>query len=238
MQIQKYEKELKTKKEEIEIKLQKEFENQLNTDLNGILIEINNKRKNIENKLKQKILNQYKNFENNFEQKFIEMSRITQSKIIQLNEDNKKSNINKCNSVHNNIICKRCFQNPIKEFRYKCSKCNNYNLCENCEEANSISGDHPHNFVKIRKVEDNNMMLKNIKISNNNFNNNYNNNNNIFDNENENKMLNKWEFTKNEELMFSYECLVTKLKCYIFQGANQAQLQIILKNNGKLPWIQ
>ena len=97
LQIQKYEKELKTKKEEIEIKLQKEFENQLNTDLNGILIEINNKRKNIENKLKQKILNQYKNFENNFEQKFIEMSRITQSKIIQLNEDNKKSNIHKCN---------------------------------------------------------------------------------------------------------------------------------------------
>ena len=38
--------------------------------------------------------------------------------------------------------------------------------------------------------------------------------------------------------MYSYECLVNKLNCYILEGVNKAVLSIILKNNGKMPWVK
>ena len=57
----------------------------------------------------------------------------------------------KCETVHEGIKCQKCFQEPIIGYRYKCSVCNDYDLCQNCEEKNSISEDHQHDFIKIRK---------------------------------------------------------------------------------------
>ena len=68
---------------------------------------------------------------------------------------NKNQNPNqnqiKCETVHKGIKCQKCFQEPIIGYRYKCSVCSDYNLCQNCEEKNSISEDHQHDFIKIRK---------------------------------------------------------------------------------------
>ena len=61
-----------------------------------------------------------------------------------------------CNTVHTNIKCEHCFSNPIKGIRYKCSICNNYNLCQQCHEKNSETGSHQHFFYAIKKYQNNN----------------------------------------------------------------------------------
>ena len=47
--------------------------------------------------------------------------------------------------VHSNVMCDRCGMLPLKGYRFKCSICDNYNLCENCEEQTN----HNHLFLKI-----------------------------------------------------------------------------------------
>jgi len=61
-----------------------------------------------------------------------------------------KLRLQKCKTVHKGIKCEKCSQNPIVGFRYKCSICKEYNLCEKCEELNEISEEHFHNFIKIK----------------------------------------------------------------------------------------
>ena len=65
-------------------------------------------------------------------------------------EINKNPNPTKCETVHEGIKCQKCFQEPIIGYRYKCSVCKDYDLCQNCEEKNSISEEHKHEFIKIR----------------------------------------------------------------------------------------
>ena len=62
---------------------------------------------------------------------------------------------------NNYLKCEICLQQPIKEDKYKCSICNNYWLCEKCEELNYKGGYHPHNFIKIRKKNKHNNIDKN-----------------------------------------------------------------------------
>jgi len=122
----------------------------------------------------------------------------------------------KSNVIHKEIKCNKCEMNPIVGIRYKCADCNDYNLCEKCEEENFINNVHPHNFIKIRKfieniqkpnkendylLNENNYLNNNNNNNNNNnynnnnyYNNNYynnnNNNNNIFYNYNNNNIFN------------------------------------------------
>ena len=49
--------------------------------------------------------------------------------------------------VHSKIMCDGCGMLPLVGWRYKCSVCDEYNLCENCEER--IGGKHDHPFIKI-----------------------------------------------------------------------------------------
>ena len=59
-------------------------------------------------------------------------------------------------TIHDGIKCNNCSQKPIIGERYQCSKCENYNLCKKCEEENSTTLKHKHNFIKIRYIiEDN-----------------------------------------------------------------------------------
>ena len=53
--------------------------------------------------------------------------------------------------VHNhNISCSEC-ENDIIGIRYQCSVCEDFNLCNNCEEACWFKHEHP--FLKLRSPE-------------------------------------------------------------------------------------
>ena len=112
------------------------------------------------------------NLNNNFIfQTMINSSKITKIKIDKTNLDN-NSKINKHNNnkvlqteiIQSPIIeqfgieCKNCHIKPIKNKRYKCPKCLNYNLCEKCEEKNYFNSFHPHKeFIQIR-INKNNLL--------------------------------------------------------------------------------
>ena len=49
--------------------------------------------------------------------------------------------------VHSKVMCDGCGMLPLVGWRYKCVICDDYNLCENCEER--IGGKHDHPFIKL-----------------------------------------------------------------------------------------
>jgi hypothetical protein len=54
--------------------------------------------------------------------------------------------------IIHNAMCDECdLQVPIKGIRYKCSVCQNYNLCSSCEKVKGYFHEHP--LIKIRKPE-------------------------------------------------------------------------------------
>ncbi len=65
---------------------------------------------------------------------------------LSLFEEYKEKNI-----IHFNKKCNKCQDNPIKGILYQCSHCNDYYLCEQCEQINYLDKIHPYNFIKIRK---------------------------------------------------------------------------------------
>ena len=112
------------------------------------------------------------------------------------NDDNKNQKIYETQINQNCFFyeCNNCHINPIKNIRYKCAKCMNYNLCEICEEKNYQNSFHPHSeFIEIRinknvlenpysyqcltknlvfyinkeEIEDDQILIKNILIKNN-----------------------------------------------------------------------
>ena len=48
---------------------------------------------------------------------------------------------------HKGIRCEGCGLDPFVGYRYMCAICDDYNLCENCEEE--IGKKHHHPFIKI-----------------------------------------------------------------------------------------
>ena len=59
----------------------------------------------------------------------------------------KNNDYNKRENVHMGVKCNRCGSNPIIGWRFKCSICENYNLCEKCEENSGY--EHGHPLIKI-----------------------------------------------------------------------------------------
>ena len=70
--------------------------------------------------------------------------------------------------IHYDIYCSKC-NKIIEGIRYKCSECENYNLCSKCEEINNQTNEHEHDFYKIKKNKNTekekevNEMVKKIK---------------------------------------------------------------------------
>ena len=71
------------------------------------------------------------------------LSKIVQSKI----------SMSACDTKHYGIKCEKCKMNPIKGIRFKCNICDNYNLCEKCEDDNQNEQFHDlnHDFIRIKK---------------------------------------------------------------------------------------
>lgn len=63
-------------------------------------------------------------------------------------------------SVHHNIICYGCEKNPITGVRYKCFICPDYDLCQDCEQSETVDHDPSHPFIKIASP---NTKLPNVK---------------------------------------------------------------------------
>ena len=121
-------------------------------------------------------------------------------------------------NVSNGVKCEKCFQEPIIGIRYKCSECNNYYLCANCNQKNSETKDHPHKFIKIRNEEDEKKFLFNEPLPD----------------------QNSIQLNQNliqESIKYSYECInILNLSTSIYEGTNEAKIEIILKNNGDMTW--
>jgi hypothetical protein len=49
--------------------------------------------------------------------------------------------------VHRNIRCEGCGLEPFVGWRYMCTICDDYNLCENCEQELAVRHNHP--FIKV-----------------------------------------------------------------------------------------
>jgi hypothetical protein len=128
-----------------------------------------------------------------------------------------KVSMSSCNTIHNGIKCEKCNKCPIQGIRYKCTICSNYNLCETCEELNSIEKFHnqEHDFIRMRNEG------KNIQIPNHNLNDNYN----ILKNDDDN-------------LTYNYECLTQNPTVSITYGTKQVNYDFIIKCHNSLPWIK
>ena len=113
-----------------------------------------------ENAKLNNIIKDKKNIENENFQLKKNIDTIKQENI-KLKNDIKKINENnnnnkKIQTIHSGIKCNLCYKMPIIGIRYKCSKCENFNLCENCEEKNYKRKIHKHYFIKLRDIEEKN----------------------------------------------------------------------------------
>ena len=93
--------------------------------------------KNIENIITSNI--------ENIKDEIINSILIENSKIQLNSKINKKGPKN--SYIHENYTCNNCQVSPIKGIRYHCLECNDYDLCEKCEEI--INHNHP--LYKIKK---------------------------------------------------------------------------------------
>ena len=177
---------------------------------------------NLKNKEIKEVLS--KKYEEMFNQKLnqIEIQKIEKQDKL---EKKKKFEKNENDIVNKNIIneqngvkCEKCFQEPIIGIRYKCSECNNYYLCENCQQKNSETKDHPHIFIKIRNEEDEKKPLYNASL------------------QDKNSIQLNQNLIK-ESKQYSYECInILDLSSYIYEGTKESKIEIILKNNGDMTW--
>ena len=194
-------------KEEYEKILKEKYEKELEDQIIKISKMLNQRFEIKKNEIKNSYEQAYKAKEKEMENKFNVMVDSMNSKLEENNNNNNNINLSSiCNTIHHGIKCQKCFKEPIVGYRYKCSECNDYDLCQDCEEENFIKGDHPHDFIKIRNeqinenkksfvnnnnnnifinndIPYNNQFQKNIQ-NNNSFNNNIQNNNNSFNNNN------------------------------------------------------
>ena len=94
--------------------------------------------------------NLIKNKLNTLSQEIIKESQIAVQKL----EAQVNSKIERTNqlSVHN-VICRGCSAFPIRGTHYKCTVCDSFDYCEECEAKNAIM--HKHPFYKIRFPLDN-----------------------------------------------------------------------------------
>ena len=170
-------------------------------------------------KQNQEILNTYINQLSNIDKErqsvfHNEMSKVIQQSQSQIKNNNMSMSVS---SIHSNIKCELCFQQPIVGIRYKCSICPNYNLCEACEEKNYELKTHPHDFIRMRDpaVEKPKVIQQNIPQNG------------------EYQLLQP----EDNNMKFSFEVLNKNLTYNMNQGKDKfLDVRIVLKNNYGMSW--
>lgn len=64
-----------------------------------------------------------------------------------------------------NIICNNCLYSNFSGARYICAECNNFNLCEYCQEKARLSHNKDHTFIRFNNPVVNNIEKYNCIIS-------------------------------------------------------------------------
>ena len=116
--------------------------------------EIISESKVIEPQVTNEFENIIKNKLNTLSQEIIKDSQIAVQKIEAQYSKQIGSKVEKSNqlSIHN-VICRGCSAFPIRGIRYKCTICNSFDYCEECEAKHAIM--HKHPFYKVRFPLDN-----------------------------------------------------------------------------------
>ena len=162
---------------------------------------------NIQKQNQATLENYIKKYNDLEEKRQLENSKLSQMIISDKNRINKTI----CNTVHKKIKCEHCFIEPIVGFRYKCSICQNYNLCEKCEEKNEETQKHSHDFIKIRNEEKNN-------------------DNNNYD------IINSSDKKPKEKEIYSYEIKEKDLNFYYPNNSKNEIIHLTIQNNCELTW--
>lgn len=107
--------------------------------------------------LQNSLENNWKIFEEDIKNKLNELELKKSKKNFTLN----KSNINE--KKHDGVICNSCLSIGFCGYRYMCSACKNYNLCENC----FCLGNHnpEHNFILFKQKMKDDILKYNNKFN-------------------------------------------------------------------------
>lgn len=119
---------------------------------------INVTQEESENKLKETIANLVKSKLKELEESIISeicenINETTLSKVLLSQQQAPPKQSVASNVVHKGIQCSNCSILEIKGVRFKCSTCQNYNLCSNCEEYSTH--DLNHIMIKMRFPDNN-----------------------------------------------------------------------------------
>ena len=100
----------------------------------------------------------------------LNLSKLEESnnKFEKIKEERKKNEEILKKIKHNNIICSNCFQKDFNGKRFICSECDDYNLCQNCEENLLEKEIHhrEHVFIQINKKLDEDISKYSIVLGN------------------------------------------------------------------------
>lgn len=112
----------------------------------------------LENKLKETIANLVKSKLKDLEESIISeicenINETTLSKVLLSQQQLSQKGVSAPNVIHKGIQCSNCLIPEIKGIRFKCSTCENYNLCSVCEE--NSTHDLNHIMIKIRCPDSN-----------------------------------------------------------------------------------
>ena len=110
------------------------------TDCAQISARLNALLENFTLEEKQRLHKKKDDFERRKRQESFEFSELQDTREIVPVETNAKMPVGNC------FTCNGCQEKGITGIRYKCSECEDFNFCENCEENKG----HPHAFLKFR----------------------------------------------------------------------------------------
>ena len=170
------------------------------------------------NEEKEKLQNEIDYLKNNYDSIIVDYKKklsLLEKENIELKKEKSIFESSICKTVHKNIKCKHCFSMPIIGYRYKCSQCDDYNLCQQCYDENSESRNHSHFFYRIKTSQENNM----------------NNNANIIN-------INNFIPNNQNIATYSYKCLSPDIKKVIYNGKYETNVRIIIQNDSSYKWPQ